>query len=710
MADDDKNFSELLSQSMNRTMDADESKMLEKHLEESQTARQFSELSRSIQNSVARAAVQTESDQNRKVDGDDASLSQDGKDRLRASLAEAVKEKLRLSQAGLISSDDRPGDQDTSKVRAEGQSDAPGSGEPLRSNVRFRRIKKIGEGGLGNVWLAKDERLNRNVAVKELKDATLESPATWSRFQREAAITGRLEHPNIVPLYFYGDERGTSRPFYAMRFVGKRTLANAIEEHHDRVEAGQIDGTLGAHRLLTAFLDVCQAIAYAHSRGVVHRDLKPENIALDNFGQVIVLDWGLAKVLEDGELMQQITSSNVPNENTLGSTMANDIIGTPLYMAPEQARGDHDNVNEKTDIYGLGAVLFAMLTGKAPHEDTATQKSNSSVPEVLQAIAEGNTPDVINVKPDTPKDLAAICCRAMDAKQHLRYDSVNDLANDLELWMAGQSEKQSRYETIRMEGRELRAHLQSFTNDLQRNVRFMSSLPPIQEIVAVENDEDLNTWRERLSTIFRGLLGANTNYGSVCFLKIEEDEFTEIVRIERHHTDTSNIRSVPRSRLRTGPATDYMKSVLNEYPNEVLVSLDCEASCAHSAGCDNSVGLFGGTPIYDDRTEEPFGVVVIGCNIDRVLNEQLTNTKFASSEVVVACDIFHVMAHRKDGTIEDANSERVADRVPHYMPAVEHLQTQLEFVDDQNSEIYGCRIWFVDRPDFKHGVMYLLRK
>lgn len=700
---DDKDLSHLISQSLQGSLEDKDSQALESHLQDSPSARKFAELSRSIQNSAIFGADQAAADE--AGEGDEPSLSQDVKEKMKASVSGAIEEKLRLSQAGLIATNDIASLSKSTRTPLESGADDT----ILRSTVRFKRTKKIGEGGLGIVWLAQDQRLNRMVAIKQLKDVTLESPAARSRFHREAAITGRLEHPNIVPLYFYGDERGSGAPFYSMRFVGKRTLAQAIEEHHDRVEAGQADRILGMHRLLSAFLDVCQAIAYAHSRGVVHRDLKPDNIALDNFGQVIVLDWGLAKLLEDGELMQQITISSCENDGLLGSTMANDVVGTPLYMAPEQARGDHDVVNRSTDVYGLGAVLFAILTGQAAHEETIRQNKDATIKEVLGIIADRNAPDVLEAKPDTPKELSAICRRAMDPKQHLRYESVDDLAAAVERWMAGQNEKQSQYDSVRMEGRELRSHLQSVVNDLERNVRFMSSLPPIPEIIVAAEDDELQTWRERLATIFRGLLRANSNYGSVSYLKIKDNEFSEIVRVERHSSHNYEVRSVPRSRLKSGPATEYMKSVINEYPGDVLTSLACDDSCAHSAGCANEVGLFAGTPVFDGRSEEVFGLVVIGCDINSALSEQLSSTRFTASEVVVACDTFHVMAHLKDGALEPAKNEPVADRAPHFLPAVEALQTQLEFFDEHNSEVYGCRIWFVDRPDHKHGIIYLLR-
>ena len=207
------------------------------------------------------------------------------------------------------------------------------------------------------------------------------------RFHREAEITGHLEHPNVVPLYQAGTNPVTHEPFYAMRFVGKRTLADAISEYHERCHLGKSDPLL-LHRLLTAFLDVCQAIAYSHSRGVIHRDLKPNNVALDSFGQVIVLDWGLAKISDDGELGSQISGDQDVSDSVLTKTMAGEAIGTPLYMAPEQASGDLESIDHKTDIYGLGAILFDILTGHAPHENLGDPDHPvSSIEEMLKQIA-----------------------------------------------------------------------------------------------------------------------------------------------------------------------------------------------------------------------------------------------------------------------------------------------------------------------------------
>ena len=692
----DQKVAELISKSLRHEISPDESAVIENHENNNPETQKFKDISKMIQESVS-GDIHLNSPERETKKG----LTQEAAARLKNSVAKAVREKASLSQAGLIAND-------SARVNTlDLPTSQPKSDENSRQQIsRFQLIRRLGQGGLGNVWLARDEKLNRNVAIKELRTEALDSPKALQRFHREAEITGQLEHPNVVPLYQFGTNSITGEPFYAMRFVGKRSLADAIVEFHDRVEAGE-NCHLGLHRLLSVFLDICQAIAYAHSRGVIHRDLKPENVALDNFGQVIVLDWGLAKVMEDSELSMKLSNEfHLGDSTVLAQTMEGDVVGTPLYMAPEQAVGDLDKIDDKTDVYGLGAILFAILTGKAPHEKSAFQ-NKTEINEILKLIAQAEAPSLKDYHKCAPAELEAICKKAMARKPHLRFQSVQDLAHALETWMAGQSAKKSEYDAIRMEGRELRAEMDSYVKNLERNARFASGLPPIEQLIRVKADEDIAIWRERLASIFRGLLQANPDYQNIVYSRVDGDQFTELVRVERHGGDSSSLRVVPKTRLRTDVASDYMKSLIDQKPEEVLTSLVCDPMCQREKGCIDTVGLLSGVPVYDNETEDVFGVVMINCDIDQLFRRQMAR-RTSSSELVVACDIFHIMMHTKSGQISDETlTKRVADQAPHFLPAVDHLQTELEFIDSTNSEIYGARLWFIPN---QHGIMYLLKR
>jgi serine/threonine-protein kinase len=296
----------------------------------------------------------------------------------------------------------------------------------LGQRSRYTLTRIHGEGGLGRVYVAHDQDLNRDVALKELRPEKAQHPETWRRFFREAQLTGQLEHPNIVPVYEVGRREEDGQPFYTMRLVRGRTLREALREFHQRRREGRTD-PLEWPKLLNNFVSICNAVGYAHSRGVVHRDLKPENVMLGGHGEVIVLDWGLAKVV--GQRDQALPAVALTEEAQADETIAGRMLGTPAYAAPEQAEGRLDLIDARTDVYGLGAILFEILTDKPPHsaEDTGA---------LLRQIVSAATPSARRVDATVAPALDAICAKAMARDRADRYSRPEDLARDVERWLA----------------------------------------------------------------------------------------------------------------------------------------------------------------------------------------------------------------------------------------------------------------------------------
>jgi serine/threonine protein kinase len=299
--------------------------------------------------------------------------------------------------------------------------------------TRYSRTHLHAKGGIGQVWLARDGDLGRDVALKELRPEQSRNSVAWSRFVEEARITGQLEHPGIVPIYELSTSADGQKPFYTMRFVRGNTLHEAIQDYHRKRAEGQA-GPLDRASLLSAFIAVCNAVGYAHSRGVIHRDLKGQNVVLGDFGEVMVLDWGLAKLVDRPADPSQGPSSRRPvtlieDESAHDATMQGQVLGTPSYMAPEQAEGRIEEIGRRTDVYGLGAILYEILAGCPPH-------SGASTSELLRRVREDEPAPPRESDPSTPRALEAICRKAMAKKPEDRYPSALALAEELKLWLA----------------------------------------------------------------------------------------------------------------------------------------------------------------------------------------------------------------------------------------------------------------------------------
>jgi serine/threonine-protein kinase len=304
------------------------------------------------------------------------------------------------------------------------------SGRMHDTSRRFRILRPLAEGGLGVVSVARDGELHREVALKEIQPRLASQPESRVRFLREAEITGRLEHPGIVPVYSLG-RYPDGRPYYAMRLIEGTSLKQAIADFHQSsalTDAGA--RTLALRKLLDRFRGVCEALAYAHSRGVVHRDVKPQNIMVGRFGETLLVDWGLAKATGQPDANLAAGSPPIQTVDSDGTdeTAAGSAVGTPSYMSPEQAEGSTGQSGPASDVYGLGATLYHLLTGRPPFE--------GGLREVVDRVRSGDFPTPRSVRHDIPRPLEAVCLKAMARSPEDRYPSVNALADDLERWLA----------------------------------------------------------------------------------------------------------------------------------------------------------------------------------------------------------------------------------------------------------------------------------
>lgn len=291
--------------------------------------------------------------------------------------------------------------------------------------VRYRVLRPHAKGGLGEVFVAEDLELHREVALKEIQRQHADQDASRGRFVLEAEITGGLEHPGIVPVYGLGTY-ADGRPFYAMRFIKGDNLKHASDRFH---QAGARFDSLEFRQLLGRFIDVCNAVAYAHSRGVLHRDLKPGNIMLGKFGETLVVDWGLAKVVGRTDVASEEPSLVPASGSGVAETMQGVAIGTPAFMSPEQASGKIAELGPATDVYSLGATLYALLTNRAPVSD-------DDLVRVLDKVRAGEIPHPREANAAIPKPLEAICLKAMARDPSDRYTTALALAADLEQWLA----------------------------------------------------------------------------------------------------------------------------------------------------------------------------------------------------------------------------------------------------------------------------------
>jgi Protein kinase domain len=313
---------------------------------------------------------------------------------------------------------------------------------------RYHLHGEIARGGMGIVLKGRDPDLGRDIAMKVLHPGHAGNPAMIQRFIEEAQIGGQLQHPGILPVYELGLDAGL-RPYFTMRLVKGRTLAALLEERPDPMR--DLD------RFLAVFEQVCQTVAYAHARGVIHRDLKPSNVMVGAFGEVQVVDWGLSKVLRQGEASDQSRSRSGEVDEPLVSTVrttggglpsqSGSIIGTPSYMSPEQAQGEVECLDEQTDVFALGSILCEILTGEPAYIGSRS--------DVLREAAEGRLDGAFSRldSAGAEGELVRLTKRCLDPSPAVRPRNAGVLAREVAGFLASVGERARAAEVAAAEAR-----------------------------------------------------------------------------------------------------------------------------------------------------------------------------------------------------------------------------------------------------------------
>lgn len=530
----------------------------------------------------------------------------------------------------------------------------------VSENERFEVLSEHARGGLGEVLLARDRQLNRQVALKRIRDKWADHDQAKIRFQLEAEITGRLEHPGVVPVYALG-QHDDGEVYYAMRFIRGQSLEAAVLAYHEARGTNKIDMRSADFRnLLHRFMDVCNTIGYAHSRGIIHRDLKPANIMLGKYGETLVVDWGLAKqigvkedtLIDHGEscISSDLGSGSAPTQ--FGSA-----VGTPQYMSPEQATGRVDRMGPATDVFGLGATLYFILTNQPPQK-------NDSLDAVLNRVEHGKFSTPTECESSVPAPLESICVKAMSRIPTDRYETATEMATDINNALAGQrvmAHKERPIERLRRWGQEnqsltrtilttlllllvgtsafgtavvlnrqalvqqrvtslwsewnLRERLLSDgIEDLRQDILLLSKRPQLSEVAAAfAGGSAADVDRDNLAAEFEAVLGLNPDYMQV---RLIGKDGVEKVRVDRPSPGGEPFRLAD-DQLQDKGGKAYFRDTRQMKFGDVYLS-DINLNMENGMHQWNTPTLRAAAPIHSSQDGTFLGTVVMNMHFEHI--------------------------------------------------------------------------------------------
>ncbi|QDU60901.1 Serine/threonine-protein kinase PknD [Planctomycetes bacterium Pan216] len=590
-------------------------------------------------------------------------------------------------------------------------------GQHFDATVSYELIREFASGGLGSIWLVREDQIQRDLALKRMRPEVACHPELRRRFLREARITGELDHPNIVTVHVLGHQG--NEPFYTMRLLKGRTLAEVIQDQ-PRTRKGIPRKLRDLNRLLSIFRDVCNAVAYAHSQSTIHRDLKPSNVMVGDYGEVSLLDWGLAKRLDEHEHV--LPTSSVTEPSSLELTISGTIVGSPSHMSPEQASGQIELLGPAVDVYGLGAILYSILTGRDPHQRMGGESAES----MISRIRNTPPPPPRKINPAAPPGLEAICLRAMAMRPSDRYPSVTALMEDIDLWLGDEpisvyresfTKRVARWSVrrrwlsqfigvffvalaitaatlstyywvatnalVERELRELRDTTNYVSMSLQRNIdicvqdtRVVSEFPVLQFLIKARQKQDVKQqrqWTDLLASSLRNIVRVYEIYVEGLIVTREGENIvtlsTRVSGDDHPRIDVSPAKVADEEMERLRPAFTLP-------PDGVFVSRPYIESSVGMRDRRSSVVMDFLAAVREQDHPRPYGATALKVSFAKMVNwDDLGPQGPLSATVYIADETGHYLAHpdplRSLGATNDGEGSLMQEEFPPLSPLFE---------------------------------------